>query len=168
MAEGKLEATHSPGKCLVIDALTDTLSDEFIATILADVEAKKKYRVDMFREFVEILESYGNSMDLHMRIGEHLGIDRFSRERRLQTLSGDLVRSKSEVIIANILYVNHIPFTYERPLFAPDGSWRLPDFTIDWHGRFYYWEHLGMLDRDDYEQDWLAKEAWFERFFQGN
>jgi ATP-dependent DNA helicase RecQ len=72
MAEGKLEATHSPGKCLVIDARTDTLSDEFIAAILADAETKKKYRVDMLRRFVEILESYTSSTELHMSIGEHL------------------------------------------------------------------------------------------------
>jgi ATP-dependent DNA helicase RecQ len=168
MAEGKLEATRSPGKCLVIDARTDTLSDEFVAAILADVEVKKRYRVNMFRQFVEILESYSNSTELHMRVGEHLGIDRFSCERKHQTLSGDLVRSKSEVIIANILHERHIPFAYECPLFAPDGSWRLPDFTIDWQGQTYYWEHLGMLNRDDYEQDWAVKEAWYQRFFPGH
>jgi exodeoxyribonuclease V alpha subunit len=78
------------------------------------------------------------------------------------------VRSKSEVIIANILHERQIPFTYERPLFAPDGSWRLPDFTIEWRGQTYYWEHLGMLDRDDYEQDWEIKKVWYERFFPGS
>src|SRR5690606_40938403 len=32
--------------------------------------------------------------------------------------SGDMVRSKSEVIIANLLHQAGIPFTYEEPLYA--------------------------------------------------
>jgi exodeoxyribonuclease V alpha subunit len=84
-----------------------------------------------------------------------------------EALSGDMLRSKSEVIIANMLHEREIPFRYEQPLFAGDGTIRLPDFTISWAGKTYYWEHLGRLDMTDYASDWKVKQAWYDRWFAG-
>ena len=165
LAGGRLCMTHTPEKCLVIDALANELPVDLLADILADVAKKKAYRLNLFAQFVALLEGYTNSADFHSEIGHYLGIDRYSRDRIHQTLSGDMVRSKSEVIIANILYQSGIPFTYEKPLRAPDGTRHDPDFTIEWNGRTYYWEHLGLLDKEDYRQEWAAKEAWYARHF---
>jgi exodeoxyribonuclease V alpha subunit len=88
-------------------------------------------------------------------------------ERRHRTLGQIMVRSKSEVIIANMLHERDIPFSYEEPLYASDGSFYLPDFTVNWRGTDYYWEHLGMLDRDDYRAHWEKKRAWYDRYFPG-
>jgi exodeoxyribonuclease V alpha subunit len=82
-------------------------------------------------------------------------------------LSGDMLRSKSEVIIANMLHDRSIPFRYEQPLFAGDGTLRLPDFTVTWAGKTYFWEHLGRLDLVDYAEEWEHKRAWYERWFPG-
>ncbi len=82
-----------------------------------------------------------------------------------EALSGDMLRSKSEVIIANILFERGVPFRYEQPLFASDGTLRLPDFTITWAGKTFYWEHLGRLDLTDYAAEWKQKRAWYERWF---
>jgi len=84
-----------------------------------------------------------------------------------RTLAEVMVRSKSEVIISNLLFDRDIAFEYERPLYAPDGSFYLPDFTITWRGEKYYWEHLGLLERDEYRQKWEIKKAWYERHFPG-
>ncbi|HEL4257236.1 AAA family ATPase [Stenotrophomonas maltophilia] len=84
-----------------------------------------------------------------------------------RTLAGDMVRSKSEVIISNILHDRGIDFAYEMPLVAADGSMHLPDFSIRWQGEVYFWEHLGMLDRADYRLRWEAKKLWYERHFPG-
>jgi ATP-dependent DNA helicase RecQ len=167
LAEGKLETAHAPGKCLVIDSSTDALPDELLEEIKMDVAEKKAYRTSLFDEFVALLEGYTNTFEFHQRIGEYLGIDKFSRKCIHKTLSGDFVRSKSEVIIANILYQSGIPFTYEAPLIALDGSRRSPDFTVEWDGKTYYWEHLGMLDIEDYRQDWELKKVWYEANFPG-
>lgn len=73
---------------------------------------------------------------------------RFMEEALIhKTRKGTLVRSKSEVIIADLLWSKKIDFQYERQLIADDGSWKWPDFTIDddMTGTTYYWEHLGML-----------------------
>lgn len=84
-----------------------------------------------------------------------------------EALSGDMLRSKSEVIIANMLHERGIPFRYELPLFAGDGTLRLPDFTVTWAGKTYFWEHLGRLDLTEYASEWSKKKAWYERWFPG-
>jgi hypothetical protein len=83
------------------------------------------------------------------------------------TLTSYMVRSKSEVIIANMLFERDIPFRYETPLFAKDGTFYLPDFTVTWNGEDWYWEHVGRLDREDYRNHWETKKEWYERFFPG-
>ena len=82
-----------------------------------------------------------------------------------ETLVGCMVRSKSEVIIANLLAAAKVPFRYEIPLFARDGTFYLPDFTIEWRGQKFFWEHLGMLDKPDYKQKWEIKRQWYLQHF---
>jgi exodeoxyribonuclease V alpha subunit len=83
------------------------------------------------------------------------------------TLADIMVRSKSEVIIANMFAEREIPFQYEVPLYAPDGTFYLPDFTITWSGESWYWEHLGLLSQDGYYCHWKTKSAWYRKFFPG-
>lgn len=87
--------------------------------------------------------------------------------RILYTLADILVRSKSEVIIANMLHERDIPFRYEQPLFAPDGSFYLPDFKINWRGTEFFWEHVGLLQHDSYRAHWKKKRAWYKKDFPG-
>jgi len=82
-----------------------------------------------------------------------------------EALVGSMVRSKSEVIIANLLTAGGIPFRYELPLFAPDGTFYLPDFTIDWRGKKFFWEHLGMLRDPKYKKAWETKKKWYAKHF---
>ena len=77
------------------------------------------------------------------------------------------MRSKSEVIIANMLVSEEVPFVYEEPLYAPDGTMFLPDFTVKFRGETYYWEHVGRLDLPDYRAHWEIKEKWYEKHFPG-
>jgi hypothetical protein len=86
--------------------------------------------------------------------------------RIYQTLSGHMVRSKSEVIIANILFERKISFEYEAEL-QVDGEQFSPDFTIKWNGKTYYWEHLGLLEQAQYKSEWQIKEAMYKKRFPG-
>lgn len=92
--------------------------------------------------------------------------DRFLEDGLIhKTMRGESVRSKSEVIIANMLYDKGIrDYQYERGLRASDGSIRYPDFTIEdaESGVTYYWEHLGMLRDPQYRQRWQQKLAWYQ------
>ena len=89
------------------------------------------------------------------------GKDSFLEEGLIhRTKRGDLVRSKSEVIIANELLAQGVDrYEYEAPLTLVDGKTRYPDFTIidDDTGESYYWEHLGMLNHPDYARRWKRK-----------
>jgi len=92
----------------------------------------------------------------------------YLEDRKIHRALADvMVRSKSEVIIANMLFDRDIGFEYEKPLYAPDGSFYLPDFTILWRGERYFWEHLGMLERDEYKRKWETKRSWYEMHFPG-
>ena len=97
------------------------------------------------------------------------GAERFLEEGLIhRTKRGDLVRSKSEVIIANELLTQGIDrYEYEAPLPLTNGKTRYPDFTIvdDDTGARYYWEHLGLLHNPDYEVRWNRKlEAYREAY----
>ena len=89
------------------------------------------------------------------------GAERFLEEALIhRTKRGDLVRSKSEVIIANELLAQGVDrYEYEAPLALPDGRTRYPDFTVvdDDTGERYYWEHLGLLHNPDYAARWTRK-----------
>ena len=71
---------------------------------------------------------------------------------RYRTMRGEMVRSKTEKIIADTLYQKGIPYRYEYPVQLKDGRvWR-PDFMIlnKRTRQEYILEHLGMMDDPEY------------------
>lgn len=90
--------------------------------------------------------------------------DRFLEERLIHRSSlGEPMRSKSEVIIADLLATRQIDYEYEAPLSDRHGVTRWPDFTIvdDETGTTYYWEHCGMLGDPGYAARWKTKLGWY-------
>ena len=79
------------------------------------------------------------------------------------TARGDLVRSKSENIIADTLYRMSIPYRYEFPLELKTEDGRRiklhPDFCcLNLRARKeFYWEHFGMMDNTDYVEQTVGK-----------
>jgi len=80
-----------------------------------------------------------------------------------RTARGELVRSKSEVIVADLLHGLELPYSYEQPFVGSDGSVRYPDFTVDdaETGRLVLVEHLGMLGSPGYLRRWQHKLEWY-------
>lgn len=78
---------------------------------------------------------------------------------------GEFMISKSEVIIADKLHNNKIQYAYEAPITDEKGITIHPDFTIEDSdtGITYYWEHLGLLTKDDYRSKWKRKTEWYTR-----
>ncbi|MBP3217793.1 MAG: hypothetical protein J6M46_05420 [Lachnospiraceae bacterium] len=75
------------------------------------------------------------------------------------TSKGERVRSKSEVIIADTLARMGVPYRYEFPIrFSGTGTFH-PDFTVlnVRQRKEFYWEHLGMMDNDEYVESALSK-----------
>lgn len=90
--------------------------------------------------------------------------NRFLEDRLIhRTRRGESVRSKSEVIIADLLYSKDIDYVYEYPFVGKDGVKRYPDFFFedDETGLQIYWEHLGMLQNPEYKERWERKLIWY-------
>jgi len=81
-----------------------------------------------------------------------------------RTEKGELVRSKSEVIIANMLYSHHIDYAYEREVVFDNGITVHPDFIIydEINGKEWFWEHCGMLEDPGYFRNWKRKEQTYK------
>lgn len=93
-----------------------------------------------------------------------IGLKRGFLEERLihRTIRGDMVSSKSELAIANILYSlemeGHITYEVEPQLPFEDGRGRWADFKIESNGQSWYWEHCGMMDDEHYRSRWRKKK----------
>lgn len=81
------------------------------------------------------------------------------------TEKGERVRSKSEKIIADKLYMMGIPYRYEYPLVLNNGVIVYPDFTILRMPRRQevYLEHFGMMDDMNYVDTTLFKINSYEK-----
>lgn len=84
----------------------------------------------------------------------------YEKEKIHRTDNGIMVRSKSEVIIANELEKAGLDWHYENDgnYIIINGNKYLPDFVINHNGKTYYWEHLGLLNKEYYRERWQKKE----------
>ena len=75
-----------------------------------------------------------------------------------KSISGNILRSKSEAMIDMLLFEAKIPYRYECQLVLGNKIlW--PDFSL-LHPRTaerYYWEHFGMMDNSDYANNACQK-----------
>ena len=80
-----------------------------------------------------------------------------------RTVRGELVRSKSEVIIADCLHYNNLDYVYE-PSVIIGGVEKRPDFIIrdEDTGDEWYWEHCGMMNDPKYVKRWQEKKKFYE------
>ena len=129
-------AKYSAAKCL------DEKTSELVSVLADPLEQEKRWL------------SVGATADAFL-----------SDNLRYETLKGDLVRSKSEVIIADSLYNAGIAYKYEHPLVL-GGKTYYPDFTVRRRrdGRIFYWEHLGGMDDPDYVTRSLRKLSSYAQY----
>lgn len=94
---------------------------------------------------------------------EYDGKEFYPETPELYTEQGERVRSKSELIIANILNRYQIPYRYEYPVMLKGFGRVYPDFTIlDIRSRKeIIWEHLGMMDDSEYVEKAISKISFY-------
>ena len=87
------------------------------------------------------------------------------------TEKGELVRPKSEKMIADRFFIRGINYKYEYALNLGDGGVIFPDFTIlnMRNRKEIYLEHFGMMDSPEYCKSALEKIEKYERngIYQG-
>lgn len=94
-----------------------------------------------------------------------------AEKAELYSMAGVQVRSKSEVIIANMLEKVKIPYKYEQPLYFKSAGYLHPDFTVlnVRKRKELLWEHCGMMDKPEYATVFVKKIAAYEKngYFPG-
>lgn len=155
-----------PDRRLIISMKEEELSDEQQDMIINIIERKRKYKHDLLDYLLFVLENNTSSIELHQEIARYLGVDKNMLNKIYATTKGDKVRSKSEVIIANLLFQHDIKYEYELPLEYEIDKQIKPDFTIFLsENRKIFWEHLGLLGSETYDEDWLYKMKIYERHY---
>ena len=75
-----------------------------------------------------------------------------TEDNGIWTEKGELVRSKSEKILADKFYKMGIPYVYECPLMLKGFGYIRPDFVVlnKCTREEYYWEHFGLMSNKEY------------------
>lgn len=86
------------------------------------------------------------------------------RSAELVTNQGEVVRSKTEKILADLFYDAKVPYKYECPLWLTPNQSIYPDFTFldPETGEEVYWEHFGKMDDPAYANRSLEKIKLYE------
>lgn len=87
---------------------------------------------------------------------------KYSEHYQYTTICGFRVISKSEMMISDTLTRKGIRHDYEKPIYI-DGQELKPDFTIYFRGKVYYWEHLGLMDKPEYREQWEWKKEMYRK-----
>lgn len=122
-------------------------------------------RSDIARRFTDLFADVFHTEDADMRPQIVQAAGGFYEDRLIhKTARGELVRSKSEVLIANALFHHHLEYIYE-PKLVLEGMVKRPDFQIidDDTGEVWYWEHCGLMDDPRYRRRWEDKRAFYQK-----
>jgi len=158
---------------LILPRSASTLSKELLYTGLTRFRQKMVLLIERDTDVLERLRSAQESATLLRNTNLFLTAVRSEVEGKYyashlihRTAKDVLVRSKSEVIVADTLTRLGISYEYEKKLLNQDGDpadYRLPDFTVSYEGDTFYWEHLGMLSVPSYREQWDRKREWYEK-----
>ena len=97
------------------------------------------------------------------RVAVREGEDRPHAQHLIHRASdGQLLRSKSELLIYTRCLDAGLQPQYERRFEPTPGDWKWPDFTfLDDAGDPIIWEHLGMMGDPQYRSEWGKKREWY-------
>ena len=80
-------------------------------------------------------------------------------------MKDERVRSKSELIFADMLSKGGVPYRYEYPMYLRGMGKIYPDFTVlnVKKRKEMFWEHFGMMDDPTYVESAIKKIATYEQ-----
>lgn len=108
-----------------------SIIDEYIASY-KKYNIKSEDLLEEYSSYKELLNSNFQLLPNNLQTWQNTSFDHntlYPENLKYTTISGHKVRSKSEVIIANALYINQIPYRYECAV-QIDNMVFYPDFTI--------------------------------------
>ena len=117
-------------------------------TNLLDVYSKSQGRKQLIKPYEISDDVYANQWETIRYEGKAFDLD----DPEIYTERGERVRSKSEKMIADKLYMLGIPYRYEFPVKLKGYGIVYPDFLLlnKRTREEYLLEHFGMIDKPDY------------------
>ena len=149
----------------------------YLDTFLRKFDVDKLY--DMYGELPlarkKLVESFLMSDKQYIEAWEKITYERKEFEegsQEIYTERGERVRSKSEKIIADKLFLQNIPYHYERPTYLKGFGMVYPDFCcLDIRQRKeIIWEHFGIMGDSEYSRKTLSKINHYTQngYYQGD
>ncbi len=138
-----------------IKAITGFLAQYEITSLKKMYEKLNQYRKELVSPFEISDDEYVKRWQEVKYTGKAFADDM----AEIVTERGERVRSKSEKIIADKLYVMGVPYRYEYPILLEGNIKLYPDFTILKmpEREEVYLEHLGLMDDNDYVENVICK-----------
>src|SRR5690606_8589152 len=91
---------------------------------------------------------------------QSISMDKSHYDVSASSLGGEYVKSKEEQIIANWLYINQIPYTYEKQYAHLSRKYK-PDFTIRQFDNEVYLEHFAInKDGTSHYENYVQQMEW--------
>lgn len=138
--------------------------------VLTDADYVDAWKAQHLEDGKRIEEEYIQEKQMKSTImngGYDGAVGRFplNSETGIMTERGEFVRSKSEKILADKLYLMDVPYLYEELIYLPGYGYATPDFTVlnKRTRKEYYWEHFGMMDNPEYCNKAIKKIASYEK-----
>lgn len=159
------------------------LYDKSLAELKNIQRLLNQYTPDNLQKVFESMNEYRKDIVTPRILSDEMVIEEWSKmdydgkpfkEDALEIYAerGERVRSKTEKIIADKLYMLGIPYKYECPLTLKGFGKIYPDFTILCvkKRQEYIWEHFGMMDNQEYVTKALNKIDMYEKngYFPGH
>ena len=161
-------------KLLVKDLCQKDYDEKVLDTAQKELKILEKlhkiYRNKVCEEIFETLNEHRQKFIVPLRIPDKEFIEKWESETyerpgfaadypEYYTDKEERVRSKSEVLIANALKSQGIPYKYECPLYLDNGFTYHPDFKILTmkNRKIVYWEHFGKMDDPEYVEKVVRK-----------
>ena len=143
------------------DLLNEKLAiDSYLKHHKSNVGQAEKLLLDS-SEFQNLLRPYFTPLSQELEEWKNASYEKNQKNPehlKHHSISGHLLRSKSEAIIDTILHINKIPYRYECGLHLGEIT-LFPDFTIKHPqtGQNFYWEHFGLMDDLNYSKNVCSK-----------
>ena len=102
---------------------------------------------DFFKAYKDFKISQITNLDEHIKVQ----LDHDYNQENIYTIKNELVKSKGEAVIANFLFMNGIPYDYEKiyPELLDNNKPYHPDFTIYKGSQEIYIEYFGLSEIQD-------------------
>lgn len=144
-----------------IKAITGFLAQYEITSLKKMYEKLNQYRKELVSPFEISDDEYVKRWQEVKYTGKAFADDM----AEIVTERGERVRSKSEKIIADKLYVMGVPYRYEYPILLEGNIKLYPDFTILKmpEREEVYLEHLGLMDDSNYVENVIYKLNTYQR-----